>query len=297
MTIEQIAFFNHYHNGDLFHSKPFAADLVRQLEGIEFFYFHSKDVRTIMDLRINQANVENTNLDRHKHLILGEMFNKKTLFINTWIGSYFGYIRPDGECSLKFTYEMWKNIYRTLSDEFKLNVKIDNIEEYWPTIDYDVYNTEPVNSLVESNKDKKLVLICNGPGESGQCVFNTDLEDEIDRLTEQHPDVIFLITSKIMLSKKNIVYTGHITKVFPDLNEISYLSQFCDIIIGRSSGPFCFSTTKININDPLKTLFCFGDSENDSYPYDMPTKATYIFHKYIDQGTLVNEISNLIQKI
>lgn len=296
MVVDQIVFFNHYHNGDLFHSKPFISNLMYQLNGLKFSYYHSKDVRVLADLDIPQFDINRLDLNPKSQLVYGNMNGKSTLFINTWIGAYFDLL-GDGQCSLRFTYRMWKHIHDAANNTFGLKIQTYDIEEYWPVIDYRKYYTSNIDDFVTLYKDKKLILVCNGPGQSGQCSFNTEMAPEVVELAQKYPDKIFITTSRVDSFMNNIYHTGNITRVIPDLNEISYLSQFCDIIIGRSSGPFCFSTTKKNINDASKTFFCFGDNEKDSYPYDMPTKATYIFHKYIDQGTLVNEISNLIQKI
>ena len=53
-----------------------------------------------------------------------------------------------------------------------------------------------------------------------------------------------------------------------DLNEISYLSTFCDVIIGKESGPFAFCTIKDNLMNENKTFINFCD-RNDWvwFPY------------------------------
>lgn len=296
MSIQQIAFFNHYHNGDLYHSKPFVSDLVHQLKDIKFCYFHSKDVRILTDLEIPQFDIGSIGNNPRIQIVQGEMNDIPSLFINTWIGAYFELL-GDGQCSLRFTYRLWQHIYGTLNEQFGLKVRLDDIEEYWPIIDYRKYHTANIDHFIEENKNKKLILICNGQGLSGQCSFNTDMSLEVKDLAQKNPDKIFITTSKIGSFANNIFYTGDITRVTPDLNEISYLSQYCNLIIGRSSGPFCFSTTKRNINDSFKTFFCFGDNEKDSYPYDMPTKANYLFHKYSNRDTLMNEMSRLLENL
>lgn len=297
MNIQKIVFYNHYHHGDLYHSKPFVMDLMHQLKGLKFCYLHSKDIRTLCDLDIPQFGNNMLGHDsRMLNIVQGKMNEDDALFINTWIGAYFNSL-GDGQCSLKFTYRMWDHIFSILRDKFNLNVNLDEIEEYWPTIDYRKCQTANIDDFVESNKGKKLILICNGSGNSGQCSFNSEMREEICDLADKYADKIFITSASITPHKTNLFYTGDITKVSPDLNEISYLSQSCDLIIGRSSGPFCFSTTKRNINDSSKTFFCFGDNEKDSYPYDMPTKANYLFHKYSDRDTLMNEISRLIEAL
>ena len=95
MTIDQIVFFNHYHNGDLFHSKPFISDLMHQLNGFKFSYYHGKDVRVLADLGIPQFDINRVDLNPKIQLVHGNMDGRAALFINTWIGAYFDLLEKE----------------------------------------------------------------------------------------------------------------------------------------------------------------------------------------------------------
>jgi len=75
-----------------------------------------------------------------------------------------------------------------------------------------------------------------------------------------------------------------------DLNEISYLSTFCDVIIGRGSGPYCFSHVKKNIFNENKTYISVCSDKNNGVIYQ--GKATNIWSNNYNQ----NEIIKLIKK-
>jgi hypothetical protein len=94
-----------------------------------------------------------------------------------------------------------------------------------------------------------------------------------------------------------VKYTGDIIKVEnSDLNEISYLSTFCDIIVGRSSGPFTFSNVKENIFDGNKAFLCFGEKETDCLPYFLDINCEFIFQKFT-LGSQLNEITDTIVEL
>jgi hypothetical protein len=143
--------------------------------------------------------------------------------------------------------ESLKLIYRDMK-------KISNREEannYYKTIN------KGVDDFVSKNQNKK-ILFCNGPCLSGQCEYIGDMKSIIVDLSQEYPNKIFIATHKFECSIDNIKFTDDIIQSnTTDLNEIAYLSSFCDIIIGRSSGPLCFCCNKENINDPSKTFYVF----------------------------------------
>jgi hypothetical protein len=63
----------------------------------------------------------------------------------------------------------------------------------------------------------------------------------------------------------NIFYIEYILqKPFFNLNEISYFSTFCDILIGRGSGPFSFCEVKENL-DKIWVSITFPHLEKDAF--------------------------------
>ena len=106
----------------------------------------------------------------------------------------------------------------------------------------------------------KIILISTGDVLSGQAL-NFDFAPIINNLSENFKNILFLTTSKMLDNKDNLIQTGDITEVLPDLLEISYISKFCDIIVGRASGPYCFTQTYENMIDKNKTFISFCNNE------------------------------------
>jgi hypothetical protein len=148
-----------------------------------------------------------------------------------------------------------------------------------------------------NNESKRKIMFCNGPALSGQCEYNGDMREIVGTLAEQHEDKVFLTTHKLDNTWSNVIYTGDIIKSDRcDLNEISYLSKYCSLLVGRNSGPFCYVSTGENLNDPSKTFYAFGHQESDCFTMGIPKKSNYIFEKYQDHTQLLHSIEELVNK-
>ena len=78
------------------------------------------------------------------------------------------------------------------------------------------------------------------------------------KIAEDHPECAFYMTDNSSLEGPNIYSTRElINKDGCDLNENSYLSRSCDVLVGRASGPFAFSCCHDNFMDKNKTLCIF----------------------------------------
>lgn len=287
----KLCFFNFYHNGDLFHSKPFVREVIKYLGKEKVLYAHNKDPRAIEDLGLQHVRLEGLS-DKVK------VFRPKDpdiLFVNTWIGSYFD--KYTGECTLNFNMKMWADIYEDINTVFGKKMKLGPVENYLPYVDYTKYDLANVNMYVD-NESKRKIMFCNGPALSGQCEYNGNMDYIINPLAERNPDKIFITTHKISTGLENVIYTEDIIKSDRcDLNEISYLSKYCDLLVGRNSGPFCYVSTGENLNDTRKTFYAFGHQESDCFSLGIPVKAKYLFHKYENQTQLFHSIEELVTKL
>ena len=287
----KLCFFNFYHNGDLYHSKAFVREVVKHLGRENVLYAHNKDPRAIEDLELQHVRLEGVS-DKVKILRLE---SPDMLLVNTWIGSYFD--KYTGECTLNFNMKMWADIYEDINKTFNQKMVLGPVEDYLPYVDYTKYDLTNVRSFIDSESKSK-ILFCNGPAMSGQCEYNGDMKEIIGPLAVQHEDKIFLTTQKLENIGSNVIYTGDIIKSDRcDLNEISYLSKYCSLIIGRNSGPFCYASTGENLNDSTKTFYAFGHQESDCFTMGISIKANYIFHKYESPEQLYSSIRNLVNKV
>ena len=167
--------------------------------------------------------------------------------------------------------------------------------DYTPEIDYSKFDIQNINKYI-TDSGKSKVLICNGDCLSAQSTNEFKFTNLVDKLSDLHPDVDFILTEKIELTKKNVLFTFDIINGdYPDLNEISYLSTFCDIIIGKASGPYCFSLTKNNFNDANKTFI--GICEEYTYGfYTEFSKADRVWINNYDENNIFNIINDEVDK-
>lgn len=287
----KVCFFNFYHNGDLFHSKPFVREVIKTLGKEKVLYAHNKDHTAIKDLDIQCVRLEGID---HKMKVFRPK-DPDILFLNTWIGSYFD--KYTGECTLNFNMKMWADIYEEINTAFNKKMQLGPVENYLPYVDYSKFDLANVRYYIDSDAQKK-VLFCNGPAMSGQCEYNGDMNEFIIPLAVDHPEITFITTKELTVTPPNIKYTGDIIRSERcDLNEIAYLSKYCSLIIGRNSGPFCFASTGENLNDPSKTFYAFGHQESDCFTMGIPKKSNYIFEKYVYGNQLYNSIKELVEKV
>ena len=291
----KICFFNFYHNGDLFHSKPFVREVIEYFGHQDVLYAHHKNHISIGDLNISLVKLEGMD---HKTKVL-KLDDPDVLFLNTWIGSYFD--KYTGECTLNFNMKMWADIYDEINKVFSTNLKLGPTENYLPYVDYTKFDL--THTLAYLDKDQKQkILFCNGPAFSGQSNYFHDMGEIVRPLAHHYPNKTFIVTQKISHDLPNIVDTDTITGRMKiagnnDLNQISFLSRYCSLIIGQNSGPFCFSSTGENLSDPKKTFYAFGSRETDCFTHGYPVKCNYIFEKYVDGNQLYNSIAKLMETL
>ncbi len=255
---DKIVFYNSFHNGDIHYSREFIKDIMRKYKASYSYYFnnkHIKDNELLKDIEnitiTNEIPDEISNVD--SITILDDI-----AYINTWVGQGARQYVDKYGINLTANYEIFKEIYKNL------NIEPEPIDYYIPSINYDFFDTKNVDDFINKYNKEIKVLISNGDVFSAQCK-NFDMNPIIDLLSNKYNDVIFITTQKLDMPKDNLFHTEEITKKQYDLNEISYLSTKCDIIVGRASGPYAFSMTKENLNNPNKTFICFCDDKKDEW--------------------------------
>ena len=262
--MNKIVFFNHYHRGDLHTSKEFVKEVMNKLPNIEFEYWHSNPEIILQEIGIGPAAQKTPALlDKSKAL----MKTKDTLFINTWVGCQWDVFCKHGGINMHTLYEQWQNLYKGINKFFETDIKLNKSKEhYLPRIDFSKINQKAKDNIDEKLKSEysKKVLICNNTPASTQS-FTFSIDKEITELAQKNPDVWFILTNRMLEKEKNISYTSDIidTKQEPDLQEISYLSSYMDVIVGKNSGPFVFCETYDNYMDKDKTFVSFNTKHKD----------------------------------
>lgn len=293
---KKVVFFNHFHNGDIHYSREFVKDIMKKYKGKDFTYYYSlknvvwepsNDILSdISNLKIEDI----SNLKKECKKEIDMLVDGETIFINTWVGQCGRRYVNDIGINLKSNYEIYKNVYEVLEIEIE-----KNMDYYIPEIDYCKFEIKKINNFLKKYDDKRFkVLISNGETYSAQS-SNFSFEPIIVKLSDMFPDVIFILTSKTNVQQKNnIIQANDIIGKDKNLNEISYLSKFCNIIIGRSSGPYAFCQIKDNFYDENKTFMNFiKDEKQEWYIGDV---CEHIISKNLTEDNILETISNKIKE-
>ena len=297
----KIYFYNFFHKGDVFCTRPFLETIISSLKNVDIQFFHQYDDYLLRGLNIEQkslseiSNIVNYNSDN--------LVRDGILYINTWQGKYFTNDSYSG-CNIKTLYlNVWSTIIKFINKNLNTELVLGNMEDYYPFFDQSFFNIDTIDKFIEEDSRKK-VLFCNGPALSGQCPeYNGDMKEVIEYISSKYSNYLIITTHQIDSSLENIKYSGDIIQNDgQDLYEISYLSEFCDLIVGRSSGPFTFTNTKKNFFDSSKKFLCFGASDKVSwnYPYgfddgESNMEAEYLYECFSTVESLKNSVAELLE--
>ena len=289
MNITNITFFNRWRNGDCFINKGYVRDIInRYPHGIKFKYAHDNHPNIVSDL-----NCEHVPLSAI-HPIgtftpLAQVEN--TLYINTWVGCWIGkHLKEKDHANFYCLHDMWKEFYQALNLEMK-----GDYSHYHPSIDFIKFDLTDANNYFLRLKAKEFILICNGVQQSEQSSMG-DMRNIIFELATRFQEKDFLITHKVDVELPNITYTDDLfNSPTGNLNQISYLSQFTKLIIGKNSGPFTYAHIKENMNNYQKTFMCFSHKMRDCLMGEGEYLANSFFSNTIDDDKAIEICENLIQ--
>lgn len=277
---ENVYFFNNYHNGDVFYSKEFVKDIKSKI-GKNHYYIHNNDFSILKDMNIEQIKKSTPKND------ISVLQIENDIYINTWIGQQQSKYLSTG-CNLNANYNIFCDIYE------QLNIEINQIEYYIPSVDFQKVQTLNINNFINSNK--KYILICNNNVHSDQSE-NFNFDPIIDYLSTVYPDLMFIISNNTNLNKNNIFNFSNIGGITNNLLEISYISTKCDVIIGRASGPYCFTHIKENIKNSNKIFigFSYGEAES-KWVSDNNCQAKQYWSNNFDDLSIKNFINNILNE-
>lgn len=293
----KLSFIQHYHNGDLFTCKGFLDHIRHELPLADLEIFHFNHPKVLGDMYIAYRG-HPTNFEPQTRF---NLVNASHLYINTWAFCYGEYWK-DG-LNLDTLMGTWGHIFETINDKLGTDIKLKNKEFYIPSINFSHFDVSSIDKFLSEHIGKK-VLICNGKAMSGQS-FKSDMADVINALADSHPTTSFICTQKIDPKKSNIFFTDdiivsdsvHMSNAPDwyksgrcDLNEISYLSESCNLVVGKNSGPFIFCLTQTTLLDSKKTFISFNKRELDTFPLGADIKANYIYsNEYDNAYKIINE--------
>lgn len=269
MVFDTVIFYNHFGNGDLFNSREFIKELIQKGLGKRYIYAHAKSKAMFQDIpEIERMFPVPSHCQTHSHYkVLDNDTLGLTLYLNTWIGVESKYVLPGIGCTIEKNLERYNAILKELELSFRLD---QNTIEYLPKIDYGKLDQEKLENIDKFMLNyptvDNIVLISNGDVQSNQAQ-NFDFTPIIQRLVNTYPDNLFITTQDTGIIASNLTTTADIINTYNlfDLNYISYLSTYCDVIIGRASGPYCFTQIYENMLDPFKTFLTFSYTPEGAY--------------------------------
>ena len=280
---EIINIYNHFHNGDIFYARVLINALI---EKYNVNFYHNLNTPLLSDIDgLTEIKGVPPNFDIH----WGDLNNKN---VNSWIGQQnmiFVNTSIPG-CS----FENYFTLVKQIVSHYGIDIKTDE-HFYLPVVNYErINNYEMINEKMSELKSKyeKIILLSNGNVNSGQSL-NIDLSSLIINLANTNPNCLFLTTNDIQTGYDNIINTSVLTNTIPDLLQISLISTFCDVIVGRASGPYCFTHTKENLLNENKTYISFSYNPNEGVWYK-GSKAKQLWSPDFNLHTMFLTINNTI---
>lgn len=259
--MNKIIFFNHFHKGDLHTHKEFIRHIQSELPNVEFEYMHNNAEKLTAELNIPLVDSPNE-LNNKEPFYMDE----DALYINSWVGCNWDVFCKHGGINMLTLYEQWEGIVAQINDVFDTDIKLrEEKESYLPKINYNALSITGVDQYINSTVGARKILICNNVPQSNQS-FGSDMREHILPFAEMYPDTHFICTNKFDTDgHSNIKFTADIIGPVEDgdLQEISYLSTYCDVIVGKNSGPFVFCETYDNYMDETKTFVSFNTKHPD----------------------------------
>ena len=273
---DKIVFFELGHYGDLHITRNFVRYVINHIPARKYVYVLKSDPKVFSDF--SELTFEEFDLNVHPFTIYEPWFALDgTLYVNTSCGanSMFAFKGT----TIQTAHSIFKYYLKTFC-----NHTIDeSLSNFVPFIDFDKFKVDEVNAFMNLHEGKRKILIVNGETQSGQTI-NFDMYPLAQILAYNHPnDMFFLSNTPASLVYRHNIFeaakntdSGFIpleSNIFlckdiidideNDIVETAYVSLFCDIIIGRTSGVYTLSIEKRNVIDHPKKFICISHAELD----------------------------------
>ena len=291
MQFNTIVFFNHWHYGDLFSTRGLVTDIQSQLPELNYQYIHSKNARSTQDLASSPDAETCRQMLSHLPMHQRVAHSEDTLFINTWVGAYQG-LWPNTHPSYIDHRKIYAELYRTLSQSYNIDLKLQQIWDYVPDYDLNKIDTVHIEQFIIDKK--RTHLFCNGQVQSTQSSMG-NMATIINTLAEKYPDNTFIVTESFPSSASNIYFTNDIFQKDCDICDIGMLSHRCDTIVGKNSGPFTYSSTNKNLNSDKKFV-CFSHKPEDVLPYGLTFTSEFNFTNTTNDEQAIAIICECIER-
>jgi len=288
--MKRIVFFNFWQNGDCFINKQYVRDIIRHFPEAEIDYAHKNHPNIVADLKCKHVPLESLPSQLNMWIPIAHDPEAEVVYINTWIGCWIGKYLDHGEHANFTTLpRVWKEVY----DFLKIDM-MQSYEDYHPEIYYEHFDNTHATEYLNEIKHSSLVVFCNGQAMSKQSSMG-NMERIIDLVADAFPDYNFFVTDRVNVNRSNVKFSDDVLKgTVGNLNQISYVSNFAKLIIGKNSGPFTYAHTRDNMEDPYKTFMCFSHKMKDCLMGEGEYLTNSFFSDTIDDDEAFRIISELI---
>lgn len=253
-----VVFYNHFHNGDVHASRGFVRQIMSKVTGLNFIYTHRNASNLLSDIPNLKYDAYPLSVLNNNHA--GVIVNGNDIFINTWYGQqHFKYMNRYG-ITIDSLYAAFDEACRTLWN-FSLSDIQSDPRLFFPSIDYSKFEIAHAKAWLDRCVGRK-VYVETAQAQSGQA-HNFAMTPAIVELAQKHPDITFILSNQEgnYSLPINVAYSASIIQKSSgsDLNENSFLSTYCDIIVGRASGAFTFALTQENLFVRSPKFLCFSN--------------------------------------
>ena len=295
VTVENVYFYNHFGNGDIFESLEFVKEWMEILGDRNYFYGHGKPPKILLEI----SEIMSMDVTDEMQPMRAIHFNDETksMFINTWIGRDSRYVLPGIGVVVERLWRMHNDMLASVG----CRPLTKPIMEYVPSLNYSLYpDCQYVDYWLQTEaRNRRLWLIDNGNVQSSQA-FNFDFRPIIEEVAKEQYDDFFITTHPTGLSLPNVWGTQEIirSKDGFDLPEVSFLSRWVNGSIGRNSGPHVYTQVRENWMDDQYRFLSFTYKRDAAYfVLNQPILAKKYWSPYTDDKQVVKNILEFVQEI
>lgn len=319
--MKRAVLYNMFRNGDLFLTREFAKSLIAQLPTFQWYYAHGNHSDSLKDLPATylpmahhwevcasnhcQKHEVSELLPKYKPLHEYEtvryLSQLSPMYINTWPGCFYNIHFDHNTYPNMHEYlNIWRDLGKKISNHVQQEIIFnDDVINYFPTLNessFDQHLVQQFHNDLWNAGYKKRILFANGKSMSGQSQLQS-MDNAIIKLARQYPKIAMVVTSEIINAKlpQNIFYTSDFFIKPFDLPEIAMFSSYCDIIVGKNSGPYTFAHTKKNIMDKNKTFVSFSNLARDNTLYNIESLCSFSHSDTSDENNAHALLLQIIQ--
>lgn len=284
MEFNNVIFYNYFHSGDIHVSRTFVKWISQNIQANNYFYWHNNSTRILLD----QPKIKHRIPPYEQNKDKGIFIDGNNLFINTWYYSLQGKYYTG--CNINSLYDYFKNEISVTGLEI-----IDDKYNFIPEIDFSYYDINGIDEKMKEFEGRKKVYFVNVNAMSGQSDNRIPMNQILKYLAQKYQDFVFFVTNKVDVISDNIVYIEDLLQhKWENLNELAYVSTFCDIIIGRYSGPHSFAYMKDNFYKNKLFLSITTPTVNGDIDFGLGdnVKTTFAFTNLL----ALNDVNNFLTK-